>query len=119
MRVKIGNYPNFRFYHAWLYRLFGYSPSQKVSVKIDPWDTYSMDYTLANIVLPMLIQLKTTSHSYPSDLNEKKWDNILDKMIYSFELKLQNDGYDLSEKEEKKMQEGFVLFGKYYQNLWD
>ena len=119
MKVKIGDYPKFRFYHAWLYRLFGYSPAPKVSVKIDKWDTHSMDHTLANIVLPMLKQFKEGNHGYPHGLTEKKWDNILDKMIYSFEKKLSEDAYDLNDKEQKKMQEGFVLFGKYYQNLWD
>jgi len=31
-------------------------------VKIDRWDTWSMDHTLAKIVLPMLKQLKETKH---------------------------------------------------------
>jgi len=33
-------------------------------VKIDRWDTWSMDYTLAYIILPMLKQLKETNHGY-------------------------------------------------------
>ena len=32
--------------------------TQKVKVRIDKWDTWSMDDTLAHIVLPMLAQLK-------------------------------------------------------------
>lgn len=31
-------------------------------VKIDYWDTWSMDYTLSPIILPMLKQLKATKH---------------------------------------------------------
>jgi len=31
-------------------------------VKIDRWDTWSMDHTLAKIILPMLKQLKDTKH---------------------------------------------------------
>lgn len=38
---------------------------QRVKVKIDPWDTWSMDYTLAYIILPMLKQLKETKHGSP------------------------------------------------------
>jgi hypothetical protein len=34
-------------------------------VKIDRWDTWSMDYTLAYIILPMLKQLKVESHGSP------------------------------------------------------
>ena len=34
-------------------------------VKIDRWDTWSMDHTLAEIILPMLKQLKAESHGSP------------------------------------------------------
>jgi hypothetical protein len=34
-------------------------------VKIDRWDTWSMDHTLAHIVLPMLRQLQATKHGSP------------------------------------------------------
>ena len=34
-------------------------------VKIDRWDTWSMDHTLAYIILPMLKQLKEESHGSP------------------------------------------------------
>ena len=37
---------------------------RKVKVRIDPYDTWSMDHTLALIVHPMLIQLKATNHGY-------------------------------------------------------
>lgn len=34
-------------------------------VKIDKWDTWSMDHTLSPIILPMLKQLKETKHGSP------------------------------------------------------
>jgi len=34
-------------------------------IKIDPWDTWSMDSTLSPIILPMLKQLKATKHGAP------------------------------------------------------
>ena len=34
-------------------------------VKIDRWDTWSMDHTLAHIILPMLIQLRKDKHGSP------------------------------------------------------
>ncbi len=113
-------------------------------VKIDPWDTWSMDITLAQIILPMLKQLKATKHGVPGDFvwdekkqcekpfkqAEKAWDKVMDKMIWSFEQLLDEDndepfhmggtfnvkGY---QKHQKKIQEGLDLFGKYYRNLWD
>lgn len=60
MEVKIGKYPAHHWYHNFLYKTFGYSPKQKVKVKIDYWDTWSMDMTLAPIILPLLKQLKET-----------------------------------------------------------
>ena len=38
---------------------------QKVSIKIDKWDTWGMDYTLALIILPMIKQLQDTKHGSP------------------------------------------------------
>jgi len=38
---------------------------QKIKIHIDRWDTWSMDHTLAYIVLPMLKQLKERKHGAP------------------------------------------------------
>jgi len=140
-------------------------------VKIDRYDTWSMDHTLAHIIHPMLIQLKNTKHGAPftddedvpeelsswkaepkenewdTDSNHfKRWDWILDQMIWSFAQELEDDDvsqfYDHSESFEQggdfnerlknikvdreglkahqdRKANGFRLFGKYYQNLWD
>jgi len=85
-------------------------------VKIDPWDTWSMDHTLADIVLPMLRQLQATKHGSPNvddedvpehlrstaaepkehewdtDSNHHaRWDWALAEMIFAFEMKTQDD----------------------------
>ena len=116
MKIRIGNYPNHRFYHNWLYNWFGYSPKQKTSIRIDRWDTWSMDHTLAHIVLPMLVQLKETKHGSPfvddedvpeelrstsappkendydtDDNHHKRWDWVMDEMIWAFEQKQDDD----------------------------
>ena len=157
-------------------------------VKIDYWDTWSMDHTLGHIALPMLKQLRDTKHgsgmvddddvpeelkstSAPPKENEwdsddnlhKRWDWVLDEMIFAFEHKLDDSweddyrsgnidhkwipvdakGNEVPKGEHKyyqikegpnhtyvcdydgmkvvhdRMQNGFRLFGKYYQNLWD
>ena len=81
-------------------------------VKIDKWDTWSMDSTLSIIILPMLKQLNATKHGAPTtddadvpeglrstdappkenewDVDEnwfKRWDWIMDEMIWTFEQK--------------------------------
>ena len=153
--------------------------SRRVKVQLDPWDTWSMDHTLAEIVLPMLIQLKQTKHGAPNvdseDVPEnlragqleieqykkdgttdalffKRWDWILDEMIFAFNSKLSdweerfhsgehdilwielddgmmemqkgpNDTHEWDQEGHRAYQHrinnGFRLFGKYYEALWD
>jgi Zn-finger protein len=89
---------------------------RQVYVRIDKFDTWSMDQTLAHIVLPMLEQLKVTKHGAPcvddedvpnelkstsaepkenewdTDSNHfLRWDWVLDEMIFAFECKLDED----------------------------
>ena len=129
MRVNIGDYPN---------------PS--VEVQIDKQDTWGMDYTLAHVILPMLIQLKETKHGSPftedSDVPEElrstsaepkenkwdtdsnfhaRWDWIMDEMIWAFTEKCEDDWLirDDWEEYQKRMTKAFSMFGKHYENLWD
>ena len=157
-------------------------------VKIDNYDTWSMDSTLTPIILPMLKQLKETKHGAPfvddEDVPEHlrstaaepkenewdtdsnhflRWDWIMDEMIFAFECKVDDswedafrsgehdllwipvgaDGTPVPKGEHKhyqmthgpkdtykcdyagmkvvedRIQNGFRLFGKYYQGLWD
>ena len=153
-------------------------------VKIDRYDTWSMDHTLGRIVLPMLKQLKESKHGSPlvddEDVPEelrstaapakenewdtdenwfKRWDWVMDEMIFAFECKADDswedafregkidwktvpaawdengkptlysmkDGpnhtykcdYDGMKVVQDRIQNGFLLFGKYYQGLWD
>lgn len=53
---------------TWLYRLMQWYDKKKkrnIKIRIDKYDTWSMDTTLALIVLPMLKQLKETKHGSP------------------------------------------------------
>lgn len=147
---------------------------KRCNVHIDCWDTWSMDDTLAHIILPMLVQLKQTKHGAPfvdiEDVPEnmrpgqleidlynkegktdalffKRWDYILDEMIWSFNEQIKdydesegqfydstNVSDDMSleelrkaftvdeeglEKYSERKANGFRLFGKYYGALWD
>jgi len=131
-----------------------YLDKRERSVKVDihKYDTWSMDTTLAHIVVPMLKQLKATTHGYPSGLTEEEWNDNLDAMIFSFESKLMywedqfysgehdthwtklengmtqltkgpNDTFEVDYEGLRAYQErvsnGFKLFGKYYEGLWD
>jgi len=167
---------------TWLYKFLNWihdKKSRTIKVHIDRWDTWSMDHTLAHIVLPMLKQLKETKHGapfvdpkdVPKELQPKKqtkkqkdnhetdsthferWDWVLDEMIFAFETKVDDDWEEQFESGESDLQmkkledgniemirgpndtkvydwegrkvyqerisNGFRLFGKYYENLWD
>ena len=145
--------------------------TQKVKVRIDKWDTWSMDSTLASIILPMLKQLQETKHGAPhvdnADVPKRlrstkkqqekynkdgstdpkffeRWDCIIDEMIWAFEQKCRDhweedyygpyiegdDGKFLNGRFEwtddkgrnahqERMTNGFKLFGKYFESLWD
>ena len=153
-------------------------------VKIDKWDTWSMDHTLGKIALPMLKQLKDKKHGSPcvddedvpeelkstsapakenewdvADTHFKRWDWVMDEMIFAFEHHINKEweeayrtgefdhksvacewyengkpkmfrleegpkhtykaDYDGMRVVEERIKNGFRLFGKYYQALWD
>ena len=152
-------------------------------VKIDRWDTWSMDHTLADIILPMLKQLQKDKHGAPH-VDDKdvpmelqswtsppkgeydtdghhfaRWDYVLNEMIFAFDCKVDDswsdkfssgefdkktvacqwdengkatmyqwiDGpnhtykcdFDGMQEVQKRITNGFRLFGKYYEALWD
>jgi hypothetical protein len=157
---------------------------RQIYVKIDKYDTWSMDTTLSHIIAPMLQQMQASKHGAPfvadedvpdelkstsapptenswdTDANHfKRWDWVLGEMIFAFEAKRvgtwqekyssgehdwstqpcawdehgkptmyqmvtgPNDtyvcDYDAMAVEQARITNGFKLFGKYYENLWD
>lgn len=85
---------------------------RRISVRIDPSDTWSMDHTLALIIHPMLIQIRDTKHGSPyvdpedvpeigkgeeisfghsDDLVHDRWDWVLNEMIWAFEQVLDDE----------------------------
>jgi hypothetical protein len=171
---------------------------QQIEVQVDKWDTWSADYTIGYVALPLLKQLKETKQGAPNvDLEDvplelwpssaeqknyqrngetdpnffKRWDYVLGEMIFAFETKcgdLQDWESNFSEYEElpnfefvgigeaqlrlfpdevgktedyqyyemkssghiktdwdgrmeyqERITNGFRLFGKYYESLWD
>jgi hypothetical protein len=145
---------------TWLYKLMQWwqkTDTRKEVIHIDPYDTWSMDNTLAKIVHPMLVQLKATKHGYPTGIDledvpenlravdtteeyffggqmqlfeyevcnpehitieEARWDWVLDEMIYAFSI-LNDDDKAWIADDNKRVDNGCRLFGKYYRALWD
>jgi hypothetical protein len=147
---KIGDIPN---HIKWFFQrgLRGYSD-------FDLWGTW--DY-LGPLILNMLVDLKRIKHGTPAtedpitgkftgdadkDYDEKRWDEILDKMIRGFAIiaKIQNGELEVgtgmsdeqkaemnehwkkegwgrftTKEEEEQIQESFRLLGKHFFSLWD
>lgn len=98
--------------------IYNHNPlaKRKIKVRIDRYDTWSMDHTLALLILPMLKQLNETKHgapwvddadvpeelkstSAPAKENEwdtdgnhfKRWSWVLQEMIWTFEQALDEE----------------------------
>jgi hypothetical protein len=97
VKISIGNYPK------------DPKKTQKKSIRIDPWDTWNTAHTLADIIYPMLKQLKKTQMGAPftddedvpehlrstaakpkknewdtDEFHFKRWNWILGEMIWAF-----------------------------------
>jgi hypothetical protein len=108
MKIKLGKFPKKS------------DGVRKINVEIDEFDTWNLDHTLALIIYPALLQLKATKQGVPSEFTEvggedwssqdsfdfyqethddswkvglERWDETLDKMIWSFEQLIKGD-YD-------------------------
>ena len=101
---------------------------RQIEIRIDKFDTWSMDHTLALLIVPMLKQLKATKQGapmvddedVPDDIKStsapkkefewdidiyhfRRWDYVMDEMIWAMEqIVLDNEGqfFDHSEVDE-------------------
>lgn len=83
-------------------------------------DVIDLDITIAKFILPRLKFFKKKVLGYPLELTFEEWKAIIDKMILSFSLILDDsEAYKKCNKEEEdKIEEGLQLFTKYFQDLW-
>jgi hypothetical protein len=102
---------------------------------ISPDETWNLDVTFAQFVLPRLKKFKEVTDSYPNELNElyngdedeavKAWNDILDDIIYSFERlakRFEDDfgeGKDYwTEEDLLQIDDGLEKFASWYHHLW-
>ena len=82
-------------------------------------DTFNLDYNISKYILPRLKIFKETHMTFPPNLTEEEWNNILDKMILAFELTTRENGIRIwSEEESKQIDEGLNLFREWFMALW-
>lgn len=160
MKIELGEYPTG-------------NEERHVEIRIDEFDSYNADHTLALIALPLIKQLKEQTKGAPyvddEDVPEElkstsappkendydidanhfaRWDYVLDCILWSLEQHVNYDpdedkyivwdetaepettlakelglGKCIIDKEgleayHARKQKGFVLFGKYFRNMW-
>lgn len=100
----------------------------KETIVIDDSDVWDMDITLSRIIHPMLVKYKETSTGYPSafaseefteEENRKRWDDVLDTMIYAFKEYPTHQMHLGDDVKDTKIKAGIDLLAKYFYNLWD
>lgn len=91
---------------------------QRLTRGWDDGQTFSLDYSLAKIILPRLKRFREITIATPSDMEEKEWKDQLDKMIAAFEFAGSEERWVADPKEFKKHQKGINLFAKHFFGLW-
>jgi hypothetical protein len=117
---------------------------QKVDVRIDPWDSWSADYTLAHIILPLLVEIKLNKHGasfvddedVPEEIRStnappkendwdtdefwfKRWDYVLDEMCWAFSEIVGDNGFErfiTGDNDEDFDSEGYEAYQKRISN---
>lgn len=111
---------------SWLKRLKNKLPSkrdirffwQRRTRGWDDGDTFSLDYSLGKLIAPRLRRFKEVTIARPHDVEEKEWEEMLNKMIAAFEFAGSEERWLAKPEEYEKHQEGIDLFAKYYWALW-
>lgn len=94
---------------------------QRVIRGFDDSETWSLDHSLAKLILPRLKQFNKIRTGYPSDITDEEWEAILHEMIAAFEWFASDDRWNFGPEYEarfKKAQKGVELFAKHYHSLW-
>lgn len=109
----------------------------RVKYGFNPNETWNLDYTLAEYLVPRLMYLKKSKQGIPYNvtydiekkfkkikdkdklfqLAEAEWNDRLDAMIAAFNI-IKNNGSDLTSDDQDAINKGLDLFRKHFQDLW-
>ena len=92
---------------------------QRIKRGFDDSELWSLRDTIGRFILPRLKQFKKVTTSYPAGSTMKQWQDILEKIIISFELLTRDNGsFILTDEELMQFDEGMNLFNDYFMDLW-
>lgn len=96
--------------------------NRTIKVRIDGYDCWNANHSIAVIALPLLKRFKERAAGHPWQITMEEWNKILDQMIWSMQMVVEEKDCIGSTTKVKnfyrKLQKGFELFGKYFQSLW-
>ncbi len=83
-------------------------------------DTFSLDSTIANFIVPRLKRFIEVNNGNPGDLTSDEWNNILHTILEGFKFLGSDDKYEALDKDPrwKSSQTALNLFAKYFNHLW-
>ncbi len=88
--------------------------------ELEKEDLYSLDITLAKVIVDALTQFKTKSGGHPASLKgEEEWLNIIQEMIDGFQI-VANEEYCPPQNEEviRQVKRAKELFMEWFNDLW-
>ena len=89
---------------------------QRIERGFDDSETWNLYSTISKFIIPRLKQFKQISLTHPPELTNEEWQEVLNKMIKSFEIASDSDF--MSEEDSDTFREGFNLFNEYFFALW-
>lgn len=115
-------------FHDWLKSLHLIEHDQRIKIRVDEWDTWNADVTMAKLITAILTKYRADMYGWPPNLDpsdandfedELAWDYIVDEIIYVFshyeELLDYGDDYVANKA---RFDNGARLFAKYFTGFW-
>jgi|WetSurSiteA1Bulk_404760.scaffolds.fasta_scaffold00038_8 hypothetical protein len=86
----------------------------------DDSETWSLDCSLAKLILPRLIKYKELSNGYPYGESEESWNNKIDEMIWTFDVLAHRFDSDFDEEHADwiRIKKGLKLFSDNCLDMW-
>lgn len=95
---------------------------QRKTRGFDDTETWALDFTIAQFVLPRLKHLRDHRCGYPGCTTSEEWDKILGEMIAAFELlaeeNLSWDTVAEMKRQNRVISRGLRRFASWYRALW-
>ena len=127
-------YPIYRFFKWHVWYPLRYNFKYFLQRHFRGWsdeEAWDLSHHVCQRFIKPLKHMRANLHGYPYRVGMKRWKEILDQIIWSFEYHLEDkeqNCYDPKtktcdqerlKKELARCQKGFELFGKHFMHLWD